>query len=318
MNCMWMVVIDSYSKWLEVVNMRKSTTAESTIRQLRILFSRYGLCKILVSDNAPQLVKSTEFERYCRQNGINHIPIPSYHPASNGAAESSVNKFKSAMRKMCKVKPDMELNITSWLINYHNTPHSTTGVEPSVLMMGRRLRSPLSLVHPLSCSSGMRQHVREATERLESEKTLRRFEVGDSVLYRDVLKRVWLRGTVVSTSDKVYEIEGVNGATVSKHIDHVVASTSQPAEQSTVHRDLERRGQAETVCSNDQMLDTLAARARPKRSSTPELDSSIVVPSQPNLHDTWPKQVSNEPSADQRPTRLTKAPTRLNYDKLGG
>ena len=316
LNCMWMIVIDSYSKWLEVVNMHKNITAENTIRKLRPMFSRFGLCKILVSDNAPQLVKSEVFEKYCKQNGITHVPIPSYHPASNGAAESSVYKFKLAMKKMSADNSDIETNIAHWLINYHNTKHSWTDVEPAILMMGRRLRSQMSLVHPLSSGRSLKFKLHETTERLESETTLRRFQVGDAILYRDVLKKTWLQGTVLSASDKVYEIKGINGALVTKHIDHIVASTSRPDKPSKANTEestkvlAESEELAETECSSDLTLDKTVPR--PKQESTPGLSND------PPSDFTQPKHLSTENLVESRPKRTTKVPDRLNYDKKGG
>ena len=224
---MWLIIVDSFSKWIEVENMKNSTTALNTIKKLTIVFSRYGNPKILVSDNARQLVTSHDFEMFCKRNGITHIPIPSYHPASNGQAESIVGKFKSAMKKMCVKNSDMEIEIAQWLLNYHNTPHSTTGVEPAVLMTGRRLRSTLSLLNPLSVST-TKHRAKETVERIDSEKSLRRFKNGDDVLYRDVIHGKWIRGTVIECSDKQYTIETVDGVIIRKHIDHVIASTSQP------------------------------------------------------------------------------------------
>ena len=78
------------------------------IKELRALFSRFRLpkSKIIVSDNGPQLV-SLEMNTFMTRNGINHVLIPSYHPASNGQAESLVGKFKSAMKRMCLKNPDV-------------------------------------------------------------------------------------------------------------------------------------------------------------------------------------------------------------------
>ena len=312
-NCMWLIVVDSYSKWIEIINMRNNTTALNTIRKLRVLFSRYGLVKILVSDNGPQLVKSHEFEQYCKKSGINHVPIPSYHPASNGQAESIVGKFKAAMRKMCKSDVDIEMNLASWLLNYHNTPHSATGIEPSVLMLGRRLRSPLSLVNPLSSSSTLQQQVHTENEKIKSEKTLRRFAVGDPVLYRDVLGKTWCRGTVRETSDKLYVIITESGSIVKKHIDHVVASTSVPATNA-----------GEKVTENSGIRLGLEARESGKE-TTSRADPSLEVQFARPMHahvSTLPRTGvgSIDPSciAMSRPKRVSRQPDRLGYEVLGG
>ena len=52
MGSMFLVLVDSHSRWLEVEPMQ-STTAEKTAEALRSLFARYGLPKCLVSDNGP-------------------------------------------------------------------------------------------------------------------------------------------------------------------------------------------------------------------------------------------------------------------------
>ena len=72
-----------------------STTTERTIDELRLIFAEHGLPEQLVSDNGPQ----EQFARFTRQNGIKHILVPPYHPASNGAAERSVRVVKAALEK---------------------------------------------------------------------------------------------------------------------------------------------------------------------------------------------------------------------------
>ena len=67
---MYLVVVDAYSKFPEVVKMT-STTSTATINVLRDIFSCYGLPEIMVSDNGPQFI-SSEFQQFCRNNGIMH------------------------------------------------------------------------------------------------------------------------------------------------------------------------------------------------------------------------------------------------------
>lgn len=65
---------------------------------LRSLFTVYGLPEELVSDNSPQLV-SREFTQFLERNGIKNTAVPAYHPASNGAAERSVQILKQVLMK---------------------------------------------------------------------------------------------------------------------------------------------------------------------------------------------------------------------------
>ena len=53
-GCNWLLVVDAYSKWVEVVNMRDNTKAGNLIRKLREIFSRNGLPLVCVSDNGSQ------------------------------------------------------------------------------------------------------------------------------------------------------------------------------------------------------------------------------------------------------------------------
>ena len=92
----YLVVIDSHSKWPEVIEM-SSTTAQKTISKLQRLFSMYGLPTQLVSDNGPHFA-SEGFVVFMKSNGVKHICCALYHPSSNGAAECFVQTFKKAMK----------------------------------------------------------------------------------------------------------------------------------------------------------------------------------------------------------------------------
>ncbi|PIO77100.1 integrase core domain protein [Teladorsagia circumcincta] len=66
----YLVVVDAFSKWPEVIPMT-STTSIATLRKLRRLFAQFGLPQIIVSDNGTQFT-SAEFQDFCRNNGIKH------------------------------------------------------------------------------------------------------------------------------------------------------------------------------------------------------------------------------------------------------
>ena len=65
---MFLIVVDAFSKWPEVVQMRTSTTT-ATIKELGRIFAQQGYPKVLVSDNGTQFT-AKEFQDYCQKNGI--------------------------------------------------------------------------------------------------------------------------------------------------------------------------------------------------------------------------------------------------------
>ncbi|XP_037505210.2 uncharacterized protein K02A2.6-like [Rhipicephalus sanguineus] len=81
---MILVVVDSYSGWIEAVPTQTATSA-ATIEILRDIFARFGLPTCLVSDNGTSFC-SAEFREFVIQNGIRHFRTAPFHPQSNGLA----------------------------------------------------------------------------------------------------------------------------------------------------------------------------------------------------------------------------------------
>ena len=76
-----------------------TATALTTIHHLRTLFAKFGIPESLVSDNGSQFT-AAEFQLFCKQNGIRHIQVAPYHPASQGLAERAVQTFKKEFRNL--------------------------------------------------------------------------------------------------------------------------------------------------------------------------------------------------------------------------
>ena len=336
-GCMWLVVVCAYSKWIEVVNMNSNTTAPNLIKKLREIFSRFGLPRSLVSDNGPQLSSSHEFTDFMKKNGIRYIPIPSYHPSSNGQAEVMVGKFKQAMKKMCSSGQDINLNLANWLFQYRNTPHSNTGFEPAVLMFGRRPRTALSLLNPLSNNKQKDKVLDLQAKNIETEKKHRIFNVGDTVLYRDVLHGKWIHGVIKSLEgSKVCLIMSGHDVEVRKHLDHVVsvpANKPVPSQEHTgITEQLRETGvdgckPSETVSSehdhNVSQNPSLVGLGSSEHGQNMSLKSSLGQNSSKNSTNSA-RPNSNTASSESkldvldRPKRITKPPDRLSYNKLGG
>ena len=98
MGKMFFIVVDAFSKWIEVDALSNCTSA-TTVNRLRRIFAMHGLPQVLVSDNGPAFV-GPEFTEFLQRNKIRHIRTAPYHPASNEQAERMVRTFKESMKSL--------------------------------------------------------------------------------------------------------------------------------------------------------------------------------------------------------------------------
>ena len=94
---MFLIIVDAFSKWLEIVPVKKATSS-ATIDKLRGICSTHGLQDTIFADNAA-VFTSSEMKEFFLHNGIKHITSAPYHPASNGPDERAVQTFKSASKR---------------------------------------------------------------------------------------------------------------------------------------------------------------------------------------------------------------------------
>ena len=138
----FLVVIDTDSKWIEVFP-TTSATSSAMITMLQSTFAHFGLPETIVSDNGSCFF-CDQFKSFLSQNGIKHITSAPYHPSSNGLAERVVQILKTGLRK--NTRGSLQTKTARILLDYRSTPHSTTGVSPSELLIGRRIKIQLDLL----------------------------------------------------------------------------------------------------------------------------------------------------------------------------
>lgn len=126
-NLTFLVIVDSHSKWIEVVKMN-STTTTATVRELRTVFAHFGIPESIVSDNGPQFT-SGEFAEFCHLNGMHHVHVPPFHPSSNGLAERAVQTFKKGFKKTSE--GSVQDKIARFLFSYCKMPQTTTETSPA-------------------------------------------------------------------------------------------------------------------------------------------------------------------------------------------
>ena len=168
-----------------------SATSAATISHLRYLFSTHGLAESIVTNNASIFV-GVELKEFMNRNGINHCTSAPYNPASNGLAERAVQTFKRAMKK--QEGGTLEAKLARFVLQYHITPHATTGSSPAKLLMGRELRNHLNLLHP--ALSFIVRNAQECQKRYHDRHARsREFQAGDQLFARS-----WYRSLGARTS----------------------------------------------------------------------------------------------------------------------
>ena len=205
----FLVVVDAFSKWPEVVVM-KDSDALHTIEALREMFGRWGIPRQLVTDNGPQFVSM--FQKFMKSNGIKHVLSAPYHPATNGLAERFVQTMKQALRASRKdANATLSQRMGQFLLSYRNARHETMNTSPAELMLGRTLRTRLSLIRPDVTGRVLNKQAEQASSRgcLGKEQ----FEQGDMVVVRDYRlgQEKWQPGIVAQKNGtRSYEVK-VNG-----------------------------------------------------------------------------------------------------------
>ena len=94
----YLIVIDYYSRYVEVAAMTKTTKSSEIIRALNSIFARHGILEQVRSDSGPQY-DSAEFSHFAKQWGFKHVTSSPRFPQSNGEVEHGVRTVKNLLQK---------------------------------------------------------------------------------------------------------------------------------------------------------------------------------------------------------------------------
>lgn len=143
LNNRFMIVVDSYTKWLEV--RMSQITSQGTVTRLKRLFASYRLPEQIVTDNATTFT-SEVFQTFVGQNGILHTTSAPGHLATNGLAERYVQTFRSGMKKLANTTMNVDDKLSLFLLQYRTTPNCPMEQSPADLFLHRHLRKRLDFL----------------------------------------------------------------------------------------------------------------------------------------------------------------------------
>lgn len=217
-NLYFLVIVDAFSKWPEIIPMKEISTS-STIAILNRLFAQFGVPDMLVSDNGCQFT-SAEFSNFCASLTIEHVRSPIYHPQSNGQAERFVDTFKRALRKMHGEGRTEDL-LQVFLRTYRSTPsmHVPNNSSPAEAFLGRRIKTIHDAMKP--------QILRKETINRNQHNGFRtadlKFQVGEPVyvlMFRN-FNRSWVPAVVKRRKGSVLRDVQVGDEIQTRHINHL-------------------------------------------------------------------------------------------------
>lgn len=277
------MVVDSHTKWVEAYP-TDSATSSKVIELSRTLFAQFGIPEVVVTDNGPCFV-SQEFETYLTKNGVKHITSAPYHPSSNGLAERAVQLVKKGLKK--EKEGTMSSRIARVLMAYRTTPQSTTGMTPSDLLQGRRIRTRLDLLKP---NVNERVEHRQFQQKLahDSSAKQRAFQKGDSVYAQNFgTGSKWVSAVIQEVAGPVsFLVKLQDGRIMRRHQDHLRRRLATP-EQEVPADDMQNRpSQEETTV--DIEIEIPGAPTVPPPASDPTDTESTDMPSSVTSHNTSP------------------------------
>ena len=323
---MFLVAVDAYSKWPEV-KVLSTTTVSKTLNVLREWFATHGIPEHLVTDNGPQFV-AEEFDVFTKHNGIKHTKSAPYHPASNGLAERFIKSMKQSLKASANDGRSLIQRLSSYLLTYRTTAHSTTGVPPCKLLTGRDLRTRLSLIQP---SREKTVFDRQARQKASHDRRSRHREWidGDRVLARNLRDGPdWIPATIVEVLGPVtYIVETESGQRWKRHADQLKdwllpivpergnADSSRGPDTDVVDPELEEPGESQPENSDtdresppeDEREDSDTLEDENENSDT--LDSPIEETGTPDLA---PSSPNGRNVGSRYPTRVRCPPLRYN------
>ena len=145
-GCMYLLTaICMATRWPEAIPLRSISARSVAVGMLEI-FSRTGIPLQLVTDQGTQFVGAV-MKNLCSSLHIDKIKTTPYHPEGNGVVERMHGTLGAMLTKAAKAGQDWVGQIPFALFALRAAPNSDTQYSPFELVYGRRIRTPLDIVH---------------------------------------------------------------------------------------------------------------------------------------------------------------------------
>jgi transposase InsO family protein len=123
-NVYIMVMIDHFSKWVELVALPDKSSHNISQTFLQQVLSRFGASVKCLTDQGSKF--KGEFQDLLDNAFINHHRTSRDHPQANGLVERMVQTYKKGLRKICLTgnKEDWDLALPYIAMGYRTSKHT--------------------------------------------------------------------------------------------------------------------------------------------------------------------------------------------------
>lgn len=235
----YLVIVDHYSDYFEIkrlINMQSDTI----ITILKEFFSRLGVPKLLICDNAKQFL-SNILKIFSSKWAFKIATSDPYHSQGNGKAEATVKSAKQLLKKAEDSNEDYRL----LLLQHRNTPNST-GFSPNDRMLGRstnipnipQLKSSLTTRNSVNVKSKLIINRRKAKNWYDKKtRVLPNLNIGQPVFVRIKPGETRVPGSIVEKAkDRSYLIK-TNSGTFRRNRNDIVDRTPEQNHEHPSGRD---------------------------------------------------------------------------------
>jgi transposase InsO family protein len=145
-----LVMVDKFTKWIEVKPIRKCD-GHTAVKFLKDIILRYGYPHSIIIDNGSNFAKGP-FDRFCEEIGIQLDVAFVTHPRINGQVERSnglvLSDIKPWLIEPLERSPGWRLDeLLAVLWSLRTTPNRSTGYTPFFLVYGEEAVLPTDIMY---------------------------------------------------------------------------------------------------------------------------------------------------------------------------
>ncbi|GFY28203.1 retrovirus-related Pol polyprotein from transposon opus [Trichonephila clavipes] len=136
-----LVIMDHFSKWAEIIPLKKASARVIGDNFFDNYISRFGAPIKLISDNGPQFI-SDIFENLSERLGLRHVKTVVYRPQANRTERVNRDLVQMIANYVNEQHDTWDQFLREFAYAIRSAVNETTGKTPAELFLGRKLITP--------------------------------------------------------------------------------------------------------------------------------------------------------------------------------